>query len=140
MAETGIEQYVRAQEIDVPQDLFEEELRQLLIEDAHRAHYSSFVTGQIRILTPEEKSEAYDALKKIAFDHVKTELVMKQIIETQCFEVTQEELEEEALGISRRQGVTVEQIRDFLGEDLSALRHDILHKKAADYVRSLSDD
>jgi FKBP-type peptidyl-prolyl cis-trans isomerase (trigger factor) len=138
MSDTVIEKYVQAQEIDVPEDLFEEELRLLLIEEAHRAQYSSFVTGQYRILTPEEKSEAYEELKKIAFQNVKTQLVIKNIIEVERFDVTKEELEEEAIGISERQGVTLEQIKDFFGEELSALRRDILEKKAEKYIRSLT--
>lgn len=138
MADTVIEKYVQAQEIDVPEDMFDEELRLLLIEEAHRAQYSSFVTGEYRILTPEEKSEAYEELKKIAFQNVKTELVIKNIIEAQRFEVTKEELEEEAFGISERQNVTLEQIKDFFGEDLSALRRDVLAKKAEKYIRSLN--
>jgi len=52
--------------------------------------------------------------------------------------VTREELEEEALGISERQNVTMEQIKDFFGEELSALRRDILAKKAEKYIRSLT--
>lgn len=138
MSDAVIEKYVQAQEIDVPEDLFEEELRLLLIEEAHRAQYSSFVTGQYRILTPEEKSEAYEELKKIAFQNVKTQLVIKNIIEAERFDVTKEELEEEAIGISERQGVTLEQIKDFFGEELSALRRDILEKKAEKYIRSLT--
>lgn len=138
MSDTVIEKYVQAQEIDVPEDLFEEELRLLLIEEAHRAQYSSFVTGQYRILTPEEKSEAYEELKKIAFQNIKTQIVIKNIIEAERFDVTKEELEEEAIGISERQGVTLEQIKDFFGEELSALRHDILEKKAEKYIRSLT--
>ncbi|WP_160319122.1 hypothetical protein [Youngiibacter fragilis] len=138
MADTVIEKYVQAQEVDVPEDMFEEELRLLLIEEAHRAQYSSFLTGEFRILTPEEKSEAYEALKKIAYLNIKTELVIKNIIEDQHIEVTKEELEEEAYGISLRQNVTLEQIKDFFGEDLSALRQDVLAKKAEKYIRSLT--
>lgn len=138
LSDTVIEKYVQAQEIDVPEDLFEEELRLLLIEEAHKAQYSSFVTGQYRILTPEEKSAAYEELKIIAFQNVKTQLVIKNIIEAERFDVTKEELEEEAIGISERQGVTLEQIKDFFGEELSALRRDILEKKAEKYIRSLT--
>ena len=136
MADTGIEKYVRAAQIDVPQDLFEAELDLLLIEHAHRAQYGSFFTGEFKILSPEEKTEAYEELKKIAYWNVKTELAIKQVIETEDFKVTPEDLAEAALGISQRQGVTLEQIRDFFGEELSALRRDILVKKAEDFMRS----
>jgi FKBP-type peptidyl-prolyl cis-trans isomerase (trigger factor) len=138
MENNGIEKYIDSQEIDVPRDLFEEELRLLLIEEAHRVQYGSFVTGQYEILTPEEKRDSYEELKKIAYRNVKAELLIKNIIETQRFEVTREELEEEALGISERQNVTMEQIKDFFGEELSALRRDILAKKAEKYIRSLT--
>ena len=136
MADTGIEKYVRAAQIDVPKDLFEAELDLLLLEDAHRAQYNSFFTGEFKILSPEEKKEAYEELKKIAYWNVKTELAIKQVIETEDFKVTPEDLAEAALGISQRQGVTLEQIRDFFGEELSALRRDILVKKAEDFMRS----
>lgn len=136
MEDAGIEKYIDAQDIDVPQNLFEEELRLLLLEEAHRAQYGSFKTREFRILTSEEKSEAYEVLKKLAYRNVKTELVIKNVIETQGFEVTMEELKEEARGISERQGVTLDQIKDFFGEDLTALRFDIQVKKAENYMRS----
>lgn len=134
-----IEKYADSQEIDVPRDLFEEELNQLLIEEAHRAQYASFAAGEFRVLTQEEKKEAYEQLRKMAFRNVKMELLIKNIIETQHFEVTLEELEEEAKAISERQGVTVAQIKDFLGEDLTLLKHDLLNKKAERYMQNLGD-
>lgn len=140
MEDPGIEQYLQTHEIDVPEDLFAEELRLLLIEDAHSEQYRSFWDREFRFRSEEEKSAAYENLRKLAFRRVKAELLMKEIIERERFEVTPAELTGEAERIAQSQGVTLEQIKDFFGEDLSMLRRDVINRKAEQYMRALGEE
>lgn len=140
MEDPGIEEYLQTHEIDVPQDLFEEELRLLLIEDAHSAQYRSFWDREFPFPSAEEKRVAYENLKKIAFRRVKTELLTQEIIKQENFKVTAEELTEEAERIAQSQGVTMEQIKDFFGEDLAMLKRDVLTRKAEQYMRTMGSE
>ena len=121
-------------DIEVPQDLVDDEVKMMVIELNHKMKYESLASGRYIGFTQDGMADRMEKFREEAFKLVKTRLVLKGIIEAENFEVTKEELEEEAKAISVRQQMPIEMVKDFLGEDLEPLKDDLLVRKAIDLV------
>lgn len=121
-------------DIQVPQSLVDDEVTRMLLELNYRMKYESMASGNFPGFTQEELADQVEQIKVDAFKQVKTRLVLKEIIKAENFEVSREELEEEAKAISLRQNVPIEMVRDFLGDDLETLKNDLLVRKAIEFV------
>ena len=131
-----LEKVLEANDIEVPQDLVDEEVRMMILEMNHRMKYESLATGAHVDFTQEDMNARLEEFKAEAFKLVKTRLVLKGIIEVERLEVTKDELEEEAKAISVRQQMPVDMVKNFLGEDLELLKDDLLIRKAIDHVHA----
>ncbi|MGI1659020.1 MAG: hypothetical protein ACRKFN_08600 [Desulfitobacterium sp.] len=125
---------LEANDIEVPQDLVDNEVAMMVRELKHKLKYESMVLGGYTDFRQEDLTDQMDKFREEAFKSVKTRIVLKGIIEAESFEVTKEELEEEAKSIAARQSISIEMVKDFLGEDLELLRDDLLVRKAIDFV------
>lgn len=121
-------------DIEVPQDLVNQELTLMVIEHSHRIKYESMSTGAPFDFIQEDMAELLESFREDAFKLVKTRLVIQGVIEAENFEVTKAELEEEAKIIALRQKISLEMIKDFLGEDFESLKEDLLVRKAFDCI------
>jgi FKBP-type peptidyl-prolyl cis-trans isomerase (trigger factor) len=121
-------------DIDVPQDLVDDEVAMMVLELNHKLKYESLASGGYTGFTQEEMAERMEQIKEEAYKLVKTRILLKGIIEAESFEVTKEELDEEAKAISVRQQMPIEMVKDFLGEDLETLKDDLLVRKAIDFI------
>ncbi len=124
------DQILEANDIDVPQALVDEEVRMMVLDLNHRMKYEGLATGAYISLNEDEKAERLETFRKAAFKLVKTRLVLRRIIEAEKLDVTEQELEEEVIALSQRQQMPAEMVKAFLGEDLTALREDLLVRKA----------
>ena len=59
---------------------------------------------------------------------------MERVIREEGLTVSAEERFEEGRAIAAREGTTLDTVRRYLGEDLRALEHDLLVRKAMDIV------
>ncbi len=125
-----VEQYPE----EVPPEKVEEELNLMILEMKHRMQYQNLASGSILMPTRQEMENQLADMKKEAYYAVKSELVLKRVMEQQSFTVTREELEQEAEAMAARQNTTVEMIRKFFGDDLDMLKQDLLVRKARAYV------
>lgn len=121
-------------DIEAPQDLVDHELTLMVIEHTHRLKYESMSTGGSYDFMQEDVAELLESFREEAFKLVKTRLVIQGIIEAENFEVTKAELEEEAKIIALRQQISLEMVKDFLGEDFESLKEDLLVRKAFDCI------
>jgi FKBP-type peptidyl-prolyl cis-trans isomerase (trigger factor) len=129
-----IDKVLEANDIEVPQDLVDDEVTMMILELNHKMKYESLASSRYIGFTQDDIADRMEKFKKEAYKLVKTRLVLKGIIEAENFEVTKEELEEEAKAISVRQQMPIEMVKDFLGEDLEPLKGDLLVRKAIDFV------
>ncbi len=129
-----IDKVLEANNIEVPQDLVDDEITMMILELNHKTKYESLASGRYIAFTQDDMADRMEKFKEEAFKLVKTRLVFKGIIEAENFEVTKEELEEEAKAISVRQQMPIEMVKDFLGKDLEPLKNDLLVRKAIDFV------
>lgn len=133
-----IDKVLEANDIEVPQDLVDDEVTMMVNELKHTMKYESMLSGGYFDSMQEDMADRMEKFREEAFKLVKTRLVVKGIIEAENFEVTKEELEEEAKAISVRQQMPIKMVKDFLGEDLESLKDDLLVRKAIDFVHANS--
>ena len=130
-----LDKLLEANDVDVPQDRVDNELNGMVLAFYQQLRYDSLTTGTPHFQMHEEVDAQMDPMREEAYRAVKTDLLLQTIIEEEKLQVTRGELEEEAEAMSLRQGIPMEQIRDFLGEDLGMLRRDLLIRKAIRLVR-----
>lgn len=121
---------LEANDVEVPQALVDEEVTIMVLELNHRMKYEGLATGTYISLNEDERAERLETFRTAAFKLVKTRLVLRRIIEAEKLDVTEQELEEEVIAVSQRQHMPAEMVKAFLGEDLAALRDDLLVRKA----------
>jgi trigger factor len=129
-----IDKLLEANDIEVPQDLVDDEVKMMVIGLNHKMKYESLASGRYIGFMQDDMADRMEKFREEAFKLVKTRLVLKGIIKAENFEVTKEELEEEAKAISVRQQMPIEMVKDFLGEDLELLKDDLLVRKAINFV------
>ena len=131
-----LDQVVEANDIEVPQDLVDDEAQLMVIELNHKMQYENMASARYIGFMQDDMADLMEKFREEAFRLVKTRLVLKRIVEAENFEVTKEELEEEAKAISVRQQMPIEMVKDFLGEDLEPLKDDLLVRKAIDFINA----
>ena len=134
LQEAVLDRLLEVNEIEVPPDLVENEAARMLLELRHRMTYETLATGNTIRLTSDEMAEQMTLIHAQADKQVKTDLILDAIIDAERFEVTTAELDEEALAIANRQKISIEMVKDFLGEDLAPLKKDLLVRKAIELV------
>ena len=122
--------YAEQYPLTVPQEAVENELQLLILEEKQHMQYE-MLTGSAMHLSPQEElNERLEALQAEALRRAKETLVLREIMAAQTFAVSQEELDDEAAAIARRQNTTVAELKRFLGEDLAMLQGDLQKRKA----------
>ncbi len=134
MKEAIIDQVLEANNIEVPQDLIDNEVTMIVMDLKHKMKYESMASSGYFDCLPDDMTDRMEEFREEAFKLVKTRMVLKGIIEAENFKITKEDLEEEAKAISVRQHIPVEMVKNFLGEDLEALKNDLLVRKAIDFI------
>ena len=128
--------YVEKYDLEVPQDQLEKEMRMIRTDLMHRMRYDTMSGGAIHPFPELELENQKEEIYAAALWEVKSELVMRDLIQTLDITVTKEELESEAKAMAQRQNTTVTEIKRFFGEDLSMLEWDIKKQKAMTLVFS----
>ncbi len=128
--------YVKHCEMEVPQDRLEEEIHFIRVDLMHRMRYDTLSGGQIHPFPELELEQQKEDIYAAALFEVKSELVMRELMNRLDVTMTQEELEAEAAAMAQRQNTTVAEIKRFFGEDLAMLERDVKQKKVIDWVCS----
>jgi trigger factor len=134
LEDAAVASVVQASNVEVPEEQLEETVSYMASAHFQHMKYDHMFAGRTYMPSPDESEEQMRLIREEAYQSIKTELVLKQIAAAEKLEVTHAELEEEATRIAERQGMSLTMVKDFLGEDLTSLRQDILLKKAADFV------
>lgn len=114
----------------VPPDAVQQELDLLILEEKQRMQYE-MLTGTAMHLQPQlELEDRMDDLRHQALDTAREALVLQALLAEHTFTITPQELEAGAEALARRQNTTADELRRFLGPELSLLRRDLLEQKA----------
>ena len=136
LKEAVINKLVDMNDIPVPEELVEQEVRMMATEYSCRKKYESMASGDSYDFMFEDKTELMEGFRAEAVRLLKTRILIDGIIETENIEISSDELQAEAEAISIRQQMPVEMVTDFLGKNLAPLEKDLLVKKAIDIVYS----
>ncbi|MBQ9068059.1 MAG: hypothetical protein IJ131_03215 [Eggerthellaceae bacterium] len=126
--------FVDAYEVEVPEEAVLNELNYLKLQLRHNMQYDRLSGGDLHLFPGQELDEQMDELQAVAMFEAKEPRVLKAIIRDQGITATREELEVEAEAMAKRQGTTVEAIKQFFGEDLGMLERDVLEAKAREWA------
>lgn len=137
MEKAVIEKLAKIYQIQAPQDQVENEIKRMTVGVFHQIKYQFIMSGNEVRLSEADMEELLEEIREEATVSVLERLVIAKVLETERFEISQEELESEAAAIAARQQTTVDMVKSFFGEDLSLLRRDLLEKKVS---RSLSEN
>ena len=138
MRDAALRRAVELAPLDVPEEAVESEYRLLLADFRQRLTYDSMATGR-PVYTYEGLEERMAGLRDEALFQVKAQMVLTDIIRQEGLTVSSEELEEEGRAIAQRQGVPLEEVKNFLGADLSLVKTDLLERKAMDLIIERAD-
>ena len=138
MRDAALRRAVELAPFDVPEEAVESEYRLLLADFRQRLTYDSMATGR-PVYTYEGLEERMAGLRDEALFQVKAQMVLTDIIRQEGLTVSSEELEEEGRAIAQRQGVPLEEVKNFLGADLSLVKTDLLERKAMDLIVERAD-
>ena len=127
-------EFVFAYDIEVPKEAIDDELSYIELQMRHNMQYDRMAGGDMHLFPGRELREQEAALYEAALFEAKEPRVLKAIIAEQNFEVTAEELEEEAAAMAERQNSTVEDLKRFFGDDLAMLKRDVLETKARNWA------
>lgn len=133
LRDAALRRAVELAPFDVPEETVESEYRLLLADFRQRLTYDSMATGR-PVYTYEGLEDRMAELRDEALFQIKAQMVLKDIIQREGLTVSSEELEEEGRAIAQRQGVPLEEVKGFLGEDLSLVKTDLLERKAMDLI------
>ena len=120
--------------IEPPADAVERELQMMVAELDQRMKFRMGQDELIALMSGGMK-EKMEELKGDAYRIAKTDAVLKDYIRRGAFEISDEELEREALAMSERLGMGIEVVRAFLGEDYGSLRYDLQVQRALARIR-----
>ena len=138
LRDAALRRAVELAPFDVPEEAVESEYRLLLADFRQRLTYDSMATGR-PVYTYEGLEERMAGLRDEALFQVKAQMVLTDIIRQEGLTVSSEELEEEGRAIAQRQGVPLEEVKNFLGADLSLVKTDLLERKAMDLIVERAD-
>ena len=124
-------------------NIFEDEALARLVEQSGIEPPADAVERELQMMGQDElialmsggMKEKVEELKGDAYRIAKTDAVLKDYIRRGAFEISDEELEREALAMSERLGMGIEVVRAFLGEDYGSLRYDLQVQRALARIR-----
>ena len=131
--DTIIDQTAERFGIIVPQEKVENEATAMRMELQYRMQYRRLTSGNPYV-DQEALQQELNAIELEAYRQVKTQLVLERVVKEEDLSVTQQELEEEAQAIATRQNMSLDMVKDFLGESLEPIRKDLLLRKAEEWI------
>jgi len=129
-----IDKLIESVDFDLAQTVYENDVKMLAHGLGQQMKYEAMARGEFLNPLDEGMDNRMREIEEEVVKQLKAELLLNAIIQAERLDVTREELEEGAKAISIRQKMSVEMVKDFLGDDLAALRKDMLTKKALDLV------
>ena len=132
--EAAFRKFVEEYELDVPREKIENEKNYIILDLKHRMQYDTLTGGRLHLNRERELAEQADEIERAAVFEVKSELVLKSIIEKEGFSATKEELEAAAREFAERENTSLELVKRFFGEDFSGLEKSVKERKAKEWI------
>lgn len=134
LTEAVLDKILRVNEIKLSSEKVEEEVERAIIEYHQHLKYQAMSSGDYSYFFSVGTDGQLDQVREKVIRQMKAEKVIQEVIREEQLDVSPEELESEAQSLAARQQVSLEMVKDFLGENLSPLKQDLLIRKALDFI------
>lgn len=135
MKDAAIAKVVEANEVELPVSMVEDELSRMASELDQQLRYQGMTLEQYLEFTQKNIKDFRDELRPDAEKSVKTRIILMGIAEAEKVQVSQEEIDKELEVMAAKYQMTVEKIREAIGEsNISLFEKDIKVKKAIDFI------
>ena len=134
-----VDEIKKVSTFDIPDELLEEEKENRLKDFERRLQQSGIDLEQYLILTKSTKEDLDKQLKEEGQKGLESFLVMDSVGEKEKITVSEEELEFELAKMAEQYNMTVDQIKQALGQQLNNFRHNLLMQRIENFLYENND-
>ena len=132
--ESLIKQVTENAEVDIPEEMVETELNQMMQEFEQRLQMQGMALDQYFQFSGQTEDELKEQMKEDAFMRVKTNLVLEAVLEKEELEVSEEDIDAELTEMASMYKMEKDQILGMLGGNPDVLKEDLKIKKAISFL------
>lgn len=132
--ESLIKQVTENAEVDIPEEMVDTELNQMMQEFEQRLQMQGMAPDQYFQFSGQTEEELKEQMKEDAFMRVKTNLVLEAVLEKEELEVSEEDIDAELTEMASMYKMEKDQILGMLGGNPDVLKEDLKIKKAISFL------
>lgn len=132
--EQAFNKFVKLYDIEVPEERVQEMFEYFLLQAKHNMQYDTMINGNVHLNKAGELAAMEDEMREAAYMEAKTDLVMKELIKKLDPEVTEEDLQNKAEEIMKKDNTSLDMVHRFFGQDLAGLKRAVQEDKVKDYI------
>ncbi|HLR73595.1 MAG TPA: trigger factor [Pseudogracilibacillus sp.] len=132
--ESLIKQVTENAEVDIPEEMVDTELNQMMQEFEQRLQMQGMALDQYFQFSGQTEDELKEQMKEDAFMRVKTNLVLEAVLEKEELEVSEEDIDAELTEMASMYKMEKDQILGMLGGNPDVLKEDLKIKKAISFL------
>ena len=132
--ESLIKQVTESAEVDIPEEMVDTELNQMMQEFEQRLQMQGMALEQYFQFSGQTEDELKEQMKEDAFMRVKTNLVLEAVLEKEELEVSEEDIDAELTEMASMYKMEKDQILGMLGGNPDVLKEDLKIKKAINFL------
>lgn len=132
--ETLIEKASENAQVDVPVEMIDTELDQMVKEFEQRLQAQGMTMEMYAQFSGQDEDALKEQMKDDAAKRVKTNLTLEAIVNAENLEATEEDVNAELEKMASMYGTDVEQLKQMLGGNSDAIKEDLKMRKAIDFL------
>lgn len=123
-----------ANEVEIPEVMIEDEIDRMVNEMNQQLSYQGLSIAQYLQFMQKEMADFRKDLREDAEKRLKSAIILRSIADAEGLVPTEEEISKELQEMAKAYGMTEEEFRKAIGENLNLFKKDIQSKKAMDTV------
>lgn len=120
--------------VDIPEVMVENELDQMIKEFEQRLQMQGMTMDMYTQYSGQDEQALKEQMREDAEKRVKTSLTLEAIVTTENIEVTEEDIDKELENMASTYNIEVDQIKQMLGGNTTAIESDLKIQKAIDFL------
>ena len=132
--EQAYNKFVKMYDVEVPEEKVQELYEYFLLQAKHNMQYDTLVNGTVHLNKAQELADMEPEMREAAYREAKSDLVMKELIRKLDPEVTEEDLQNKAEEIMKKDNTSLDMIHRFFGKDLAGLKRGVQEDKVKEYI------
>ncbi len=121
-------------EIDIPKEMIESELEQMMSEFEQRLQMQGMTLEMYTQFSGQDEKDLKEQMREDAEKRVRTNLTLEAIYKQENLEVTDEDVQEELERMAEMYNMEVDQLSSMLGGNTEMIKGDLLFRKTIDFL------